>query len=147
MSAYDTYGIAWIPLRFGKGKRFAQRAEPTINARIFYPGWAAEKRKTLLLLLFIVDVLGSSTRSACEGEAATHVEWAGRSFSSVATPWAYFYMLKGSPTVANSSTRGVKLLQCLMITTDVFGQMHLVLCLGVPYFLGDGKRTHPISTA
>ena len=63
------YGSAGRKIRTKSGTN-DQREES------FTQVWAAEKRKTLLLLLFIVDVLGSSTRSAREEEAATHAEWA-----------------------------------------------------------------------
>lgn len=56
LSGYDTYGTAQIPSRFGREKEYAQRAEPVINAGDFTQVQAARKRKTLLLLVFIVGV-------------------------------------------------------------------------------------------
>ena len=57
MSAYDTYGIEGIPLRFGGGKDLHKERIQRSTRGSFTQVRAAEKRKTLLLLLFNMDVL------------------------------------------------------------------------------------------
>ena len=92
------------PLWFSRGDHVAQRAE-TMKQHddktlvVFSQVWAAEKRKTLLLLWWI-GLRNMTTHSAQawqgrlgeSGYARTSVQWS-ESFSGL--PWPSFYELRG----------------------------------------------------
>ena len=56
LSAYDTYGIRKTPLRFGRGIVMHKEQTKRSTRGIFTQVRAAQKRKTLLLLSYIMDV-------------------------------------------------------------------------------------------
>ena len=100
--------------------------------------------------------LSSSTRSACAEqyvqEAATHAEWARRSSPPCSSALGLLLYVQG---VTNSGRQQYKRCKVTIVfhdyhrrlRTNVLGQTHLMLCLGVPYILGSGKRARPINTA
>ena len=57
MSAYDTYGIRKTPLRFGRGIEMHKEQTKRSTRGIFTQVRATQRRKTLLLLSYIIDVL------------------------------------------------------------------------------------------
>src|SRR3990170_371090 len=109
-------GSRAIPLRFGRGERYAQRAEPTIDAGRFLPRFGpliSVKPYSCfgLLLVFLSPGSRSARNEQYVQRAATHAEWARRSSSCSNRLGPPFICSKGHP-----QWRNVHTLRCKVAT-------------------------------